>query len=124
MGAGEPADLAAVVGEWDVVTKVLGEFRGSVLTVFERDGALAATLHDEVDGEMEIAAVRLEDGILSYEYAASGSQTNWGKGSVGKLSAWLQVRGDTFRGALSLDTPPEGDFAVEGRRRIAESATD
>ncbi len=117
VGADEPADLAAVVGEWDIVTKVLGEFRNSVLTLAEVDGALAATLHDEADGEMEITAVRFEDGILIYEYAASGSQSNWGKGSVGKLSAWLQVRGDTFRGALSLDVAPEGDYAVEGRRR-------
>ncbi len=136
VGAGEPADPAAVVGEWDVVTKVLGEFRNSVLTVSEQGGAdpgaeertpaaaLAATLHDEVDGEMEITAVRFEDGILSYDYIASGTQSNWGKGSVGKLSAWLQVRGDTFRGALSLDVPPEGDYAVEGRRRSAESVTD
>ena len=117
VGAGEPADLAAVVGEWDVVTKVLGEFRNSVLTLAEQGGTLAATLHDEMDGEMEVTAVRFEDGILIYEYAASGSQSNWGKGSVGKLSAWLQVRGDTFRGALSLDVAPEGDYAVEGRRR-------
>ena len=109
---------------WDVVTKVLGEFRHSVLTLDEQDGALAATLHDEVDGEMEVTAVRFEDGILSYEYVASGSHVNWGKGSVGKLSAWLQVRGDAFRGALSLDVPPAGDYAVEGRRRTAESAAD
>ena len=120
VGAGEPADLAAVIGEWDVVTKVLGEFRHGVLTVSEQDGALAATLHDELDGEMEVTAVHFDDGILSYDYVASGSQVNWGKGSVGKLSAWLQVRGDTFRGALSLDVPPAGDYAVEGRRRTAD----
>ena len=117
VGAGEPADLAAVTGEWDIVTKVLGEFRRSLLTVTEKDGALAATLHDEVDGEMEISTIRFDDGILSYDCIASGSQMNWAKGSVGKLSAWLQVRGDTFRGALSLDVPPESDYAVEGRRR-------
>ena len=117
VGVGEPADPAEVIGEWDVLTKVLGEFRRSVLTVSKQDGALAATLHDEVDGAMEITAVRFEDGTLSYEYIASGSQSNWGKGSVSKLSAWLQVRGDTFRGALSLDVPPDGDYAVEGRRR-------
>ena len=120
VGAGEPADLAAVIGEWDVLTKVLGEFRHSVLTLHEQDGTLAATLHDEVDGQMEVAAVRFDDGILSYDYIASGSQVNWGKGSVGKLSTWLQVRGDTFRGALSLDVPPAGDYAVEGRRRTAD----
>ena len=124
VGAAEPADLSAVVGEWDVATRVLGEFRHSVLTLAEVDGALAATLHDEVDGAMDVAAVRFKDGILSYEYIASGSQSNWGKGSVGKLSAWLQVRGDTLRGALSLDVPPEGDYAVEGRRRSADSVTD
>lgn len=117
---GGGADLEAVTGTWDVTTKILGEFRHSVLTVSEQDGALAATLHDEVDGEMEVAEVRFDDGILSYDYVASGSQVNWGKGSVGKLSAWLQVRGDAFRGALSLDVPPEGDYAVEGRRRTAD----
>ena len=87
-----------------------------MLTVSGQDGALAATLHDEVDGEMEVAAIRFEDGILTYEYSASGSQVNWGKGSVGKLSAWLKVRGDTFRGALSPDVPPESDHAIEGQR--------
>ena len=119
-GAGDPSDLEAVTGTWDVVTRVLGEFRHGVLTLGERGGALAATLHDEVDGEMEVTAVRFDDGILSYDYIASGSQVNWGKGSVGKLSAWLQVRGDTFRGALSLDVPPAGDYAVEGRRRTGD----
>ncbi len=123
-GAVAPPDLEAVTGTWDVVTKVLGVFRHGVLTVSEQDGALAATLHDEVDGEMEVTAVHFDDGILSYDYIASGSQVNWGKGSVGKLSTWLQVRGDTFRGALSLDVPPAGDYAVEGRRRTAESPTD
>ena len=39
-----------------------------MLTVSEQDGTLAATLHDEVDGEMEVTTVRFEDGILSYEY--------------------------------------------------------
>ena len=72
---------------------------------------MAATLHDEVDGEMEVTAVRFEDGILSYEYTASGSQVNWGKGSVGKLSAWLQVRGDT------LPRRPEPRCASRGRLR-------
>lgn len=123
-GAGEPADPAAVVGTWDVTTRVLGHFRQSVLTLAEEEGALAATLHDEVDGKMEVVAVRFENGILRYEYVASGSQSNWGKGSVGKLSAWLPVRGDSFRGAVSLDVPPEGDFAVEGKRRSGLTSSD
>lgn len=116
MRAGDLANLEAVTGTWDVTAKVLGHFRHSVLTVAAQDGVLAATLHDEVDGEMEVTAVSFGNGILSYEYKASGSQVNWGKGSVSKLRAWLQVRGETVRGALSLDTPPEGDFTVEGRR--------
>ncbi len=114
--AGDLANLEAVTGTWDVTTKVLGHFRHSVLTVAAQDGVLAATLHDEVDGEMEVTAVSFGNGILSYDYVASGSQVNWGKGSVSKLRAWLQVQGETVRGALSLDTPPEGDFTVEGRR--------
>ncbi len=73
-----------------------------------------------MDGEMGVTAIRFEDGILSCEYVASGSQVNWGKGSVGKLKAWLQVRGESFRGALSLDVPPEGDYAVEGCRRTVD----
>ncbi len=117
--AGEPADLAAATGEWDVTVRVQGEFRHAVLTVSEHGGALAATLDDEKDGEIDVETIRYEDGVLSYEYEAPESQSNWGKGSVGKLSAWLQVRGDTLRGALSTDTAPEGDFSVEGRRRIA-----
>ncbi len=63
-----------------------------------------------MDGEMEVTAVRFEDGLLSYEYATSGSQSNWGKGSVGKLSAWLQVRGASMcpRGRLRGRGPQNG----------------
>ncbi len=121
-GAGEPADPAAVLGDWEVVTKVLGELRRGVLTVTGRTGALAATLHDERDGEIGIAKVDFRDGILSYEYPAPTLQSHWGKGSPRRLSVWLQVREDTFRGALSADTEPASDFAVEGRRRRAGSA--
>ena len=125
VGAGAPPDLEAVTGTWDVVTRVLGEFRHGVLTVSAPERQrLPRPSTTKLDGEMEVTAVRFEDGILSYEYVASGSQVNWGKGSVGKLNAWLQVRGDTLRGALSLDVPPAGDYAVEGRRRTGESSTD
>ena len=119
VGAGEPADLDAVTGQWDVTTKVLGAVRHGVLTVAEQAGALTATLNDADDGEIEVTSISFEDGVLTYEYVPPESQSRWGKGLTGTLGTWLQVRGDTFRGALSSGTDSEIDYKVEGRRRTA-----
>ena len=84
------------------------------------EGSLSATLTDEVDGEIELAAFAFEDGILRYEYPAPPSQARWGKGVAGTMEAWLQVRGDTLHGALSNRTLPVMDYATRGRRRGAK----
>ena len=121
-GAGVAASLDAVVGQWDVVTNVMGEDSHSVLSVAEKEGALTATLNDEEDGEIEVTAIRVEDGILSYEYVAPPSQSSWITGKVNDKAssdsfiAWLKVTEDTFKGALSSGTK-EIDYSIEGQRK-------
>ena len=120
-GAGVAASLDAVVGQWDVVTNVLGKDGHSVLTVAAEGGALAATLNDD-DGEIEVTTIGFEDGVLSYEYVDPKSPLNWDKAkgkvqiSSGALIAWLKVTGDTFEGALSSEAKAL-DYSVEGKRR-------
>lgn len=127
-GAGDPPTLDAVVGEWDVVTNVLGKDRQSVLTITAEAGALAARLDDEEDGEIEATVVDFDGGVLSYKYVEpkppfTGSKDD-GKGteSTGRMAAWVQVTGDTFEGALSNEDQPV-DYSVKGKRRAA-SETD
>ena len=125
-GAGEAADLDAVTGKWDVATNMFGKIRHSVLTVTEHDGVLTATLNDDGKGEIEVTAISFEDGILSYEFAAPRS-LKWMAASTEKdsksaeskatLVTWLQVSGDTFRGALSGGTKAELDLPITGQRK-------
>ena len=119
IGAGVAASLDAVVGQWDVVTNVLGKNGHSVLTVAAEGGALTATLNDN-DGEIEVTTIGFEDGVLSYEYADPKSPLNWDKAKVqipsGALIAWLKVTGDTFEGALSSEAKAL-DYSVKGKRR-------
>jgi enterochelin esterase family protein len=119
--AGEPAAIDAVTGRWDVVTNVVGNVSHSVLTVAEEGGALTATLVDDEDGEIEVTAIRFSDGILSYEYTPPQSELkdskgSSSKGSMGTMTTWLKVTGDTFEGALGSEVFPEIDFSVKGRR--------
>jgi enterochelin esterase family protein len=129
-GADEAADLDAVIGQWDVTTNVFGKDRSSVLTVGEQDGALTATLSDSKGDEIEVTAIGFEDGILSYEFAAPRS-LRWMAASKDKESkdkesksaglkatiiTWLQVRGDTFKGALSGGIDAELDLPITGQR--------
>jgi enterochelin esterase family protein len=135
-GAGEAAALDAVTGQWDVATNLFGKIRHSVLTIAEQDGVLTATLNDDDGGEIEIISIGFEDGILSYEFVAPRS-LRWlaatkdteskkaeskdaeskGSGSKRTLITWLQVTGDTFKGALSGGTDSELDLSVTGRRK-------
>jgi enterochelin esterase family protein len=120
-GAGEADDLEAVTGQWDVVTNVFGKDRRSILTVAEQGGALSATLVNAEEGEIEVTAISFEDGILSYEFAAPRS-LRWlagkkSKESNGTLITWLQVRGDTFKGALSGGIESELDLPITGTRK-------
>jgi enterochelin esterase family protein len=130
-GAGKAADLDAVIGQWDVETNVFGKVRHSVLTVTEKGGALAATLINAEEGEIEVMTISFEDGILSYEFvaprslrwmAASKDKESKDKGpkSAGSkttLVTWLQVRGDTFKGALSGGIDAELDLPITGKRQ-------
>ena len=126
-GAGDSPSLDAVVGEWDVVTNVLGQNRHSVLTITAIDGALAAKLDDEKHGETEVSLVDFDGGVLSYRYVepppwAWAKDDAKGEKSMGRMAAWVQVTGDTFEGALSSEGQPI-DYSVKGRRR-AVSETD
>jgi enterochelin esterase family protein len=127
-GANDAPDLDMVTGVWDVETNVLGNVSNSVLTVVERDGKLSATLIDEDDGKMEVSAVSFKDNILSYEYKPpkSESKEKESKEEVSKekegwwqsnLTTWLQVDGDTFKGAMCPAEKSEIDFSVKGRKR-------
>ena len=121
-GTDRLAPAEAVTGTWDVETNVLGEVRRSVLEISALGGSLSATLTDEVDGAIPLAAFAFEDGVLRYEYPAPPSQARWGKGIPGTMEAWLQVRGDVLEGALSSCTPLVMDYATHGRRRGAKQA--
>lgn len=114
----------AVVGEWDVVTNMLGTDRHSVLTVAAKDGALVARLNDERDGEIEATAVDFSGGALSYRYIEPKPPWDWSKEEkkgvewTGRMHGWVRVTGDTFEGALSNEDRPI-DYSVKGRRRVA-----
>jgi len=137
-GAGEAADLDAVIGQWDVETNIFGNIRHSELTVGEQDGTLTATLINAEEGEIEVTAIDFEDGILSYEFvpprslrwlaAAKDTESkkaeSKGSGSKRSLIAWLQVRGDTFNGALSGGTDSELDLSISGRKTGTTSDAD
>lgn len=124
-GAGEAASLDEVIGRWDVVTNVLGETRHSVLTIVAEGGGLAAVLDDDEDGDIEVATIGFEDGILSYEYVTPPSQLSWGKGSTGgTTTTWLKVMGDTFDGALTSSSDLAIDYSTKGRRRGAAPEAD
>jgi enterochelin esterase family protein len=125
-GAGEAAPLSAVTGTWNVETNVFGKISHSVLTVAEQDGALTATLNDDKGDEIEVTAISFEDGILSYEFvapkslrwmAASKDKGSKGSGSKRTLVTWLQVTGDTFKGALSGGIDAELDLPITGKRK-------
>jgi len=136
-GAGDAPNLDAVIGEWDVVTNVVGMVGHMVLTVAEQDGRLTATLTDDEDGELEVTAISFEDGILSYEYVLPKPLFGQGKESKDEKSkekeskdkktkdkeskdtmiTWLKVRGNTFEGALSSGTDSEIDFSIKGQKR-------
>ena len=127
-GAGVAASPDAVVGRWDVVTNVHGKDRHSALTISAEGGALAATLNDDEDGEIEVSAISFDDGILSYEYEAPQSQMSWAQvkgdeASSSTLIAWLKVTGDTFEGALSGEENPF-DYGVMGKRRNKTTKAD
>ncbi len=143
-GAGDAPNLDAVIGEWDVVTNVVGNVSRSVLTVAEQGGALRAKLKDDEHGELEVTAISFEDGILSYEYVApkspwskgkgskdkeskdKESKADWskGKGSIDTLITWLKVTGNTFEGALSSGTDSEIDYSIKGQKKGATPDAD
>ena len=126
-GADDAPSLDAVVGEWDVVTNVLGKDRRSVLTIAAEEGALAAKL-DEGDGEIEATVVDFDGDVLSYKYMepkppwALLKDGGKGKGAEWTMAAWVQVTGDTFVGALSSEEDKPLDHSVKGRRRTAGEA--
>ena len=115
-----PVDLAAVTGDWDVITNVYGYVVESKLAIALDNGALTATLHDATDGELEVKSISFEDNVLTFEHETPPSHFKWmsekGKGDTGTLTAWLKLRGDKLSGALSKGTHSEYDFRVTATR--------
>jgi enterochelin esterase family protein len=113
-------DLDAVIGEWEVVSNLVGlMIRKFVLTITENDGALSAELHDDMDGELEITAIDFSNDMLTYSFKTPESLLGWDKekGSKGTMEVWARVTGDTFKGALSTGTHSEIDYPIEGHRK-------
>ena len=124
-GADDPPSLDAVLGEWHVVTNVLGKERRSVLTITATHGELAARLDDEQDGEIEVTLVDYDGDVLSYKYVEPTPQWSKddGKGVewTGRMAAWVKVRGDAFEGALSSEDMAV-DYSAKGHRRAVSEA--
>jgi hypothetical protein len=112
-------NLDAVIGEWEVVSNIVSQVRNGVLTITEKDGALAAELHDDKDGELKITAISFKHDMLIYEYEMPKSMMSWdkGNGAKGTMEVWARVTGDTFEGALSSGTDSEIDFSIKGRKK-------
>jgi hypothetical protein len=109
-----------VIGEWEVASNLVGiMIRKGVLTVTEENGALAAKLHDDTDGELEITAISFKDDMLTYSFKTPESLLAWDKekGSKGTMEVWARVTGDTFKGALSTGTHSEIDYPITGRKK-------
>ncbi len=120
--AGDAPDFDRVIGQWQVTANAFGMVSNSVLTVDLRDGALVATLHDEDENEIEVTAIRFENGILSYDYLPPPSQVNWGKEPNRLMTTWLKVKGNVLEGALSGESSAETtyDFSVKGTKCVVE----
>jgi len=112
-------NLDAVIGEWEVVSNFVSQVRNGVLTITEKDGALAAELHDDKDGELEIKAISFKDDMLIYTFKTPESLLSWDKekGEKGTMEVWARVTGDTFEGALSTGTDSEIDYSIKGRKK-------
>ena len=115
-GAGQPVDLGAVLGRWDLATNAGSDVQNSVLTITAQGGGLAATLADDGGKAVSVTSIAFADGILQYEYPAPPVQTKWEKGGFDTMTVWLKVRGETLEGALSGGEKPF-DYAVTGKRR-------
>lgn len=121
----QSVDFNNVLGDWDVESNYYGHFINSRLTIAIHDGALAATLLDPSDGELEITAITFKDDMLTFAYAIPPSQLSWGSkqagGTPGTMEAWVRVQGDAFSGALSRITEAEKsefDYSITGRRVV------
>jgi enterochelin esterase family protein len=112
-------NLNAVIGEWEVVSNIVSQVRNGVLTITEKDGALAAELHDDKDGELKITAISFKDDMLIYTYEKPESMKSWDKEkrAKGTMEVWARVTGDTFNGALSTGTDSEIDYSIKGRKK-------
>jgi enterochelin esterase family protein len=112
--------LDAVLGQWNVVTNVYGLVMESLLTISEQGGGLVAKLHDATEGDLEVTDISFKDDVLEYEYLTPASQSKLNskkaEGASSTMKAWLKVKGDAFKGALSSGENSEFDFSVTGQR--------
>lgn len=108
--------LETVVGEWRMVVNYFGEERSSVLSIERRAAGLSGSLHDDMDGDVEITAIDFDDEILRYTHASPASQKNWGKSSHQTMTAWLKVSDESLEGVLSMNEDIPMDMPLQGRR--------
>ena len=108
--------LETVVGVWNMVVNYFGDERRSVLRIDRRADGLRATLHDEMDGEIEIEEIGFSDEILCYTHESPPSQKNWGKSSHRTMTAWLKVSDEALEGVLSMNEDIPMDMPLRGRR--------
>jgi len=102
-----------------MVINAFGTIRRNRLTVSERNGALAAKLIDEKDGEAAVTAIYFKDDILSCEYTTPTFQLAWGKEPNKVAAAWLRITGNSLDGALSSggSSQTQYDVSVKGKKK-------
>ena len=105
-----------VEGTWELTINYFGNERTSLLRIDRRDDKLTASLHSELDGDVEISKLNFSDEVLSFEYATPPSQMGWAKGAHRTMIAWLKVSSASLEGALSMAEDIPMDLPVRGRR--------
>ncbi|MDA0792077.1 MAG: alpha/beta hydrolase-fold protein [Proteobacteria bacterium] len=117
-GAGDAPDCSLVTGQWRVRSNGFGMISDDLLTLTETDGGLAATLHNDADGDLTVTGVRFNGEILSYDYVTPPSQKYWGKGNPELMTTWLRLSDDRLDGVMSCQFTEETsyDFKVNGLR--------
>ncbi len=118
-GADDGPDYRPVTGQWHVQSNGFGMISNDLLTITEVDNGLAATLHNETDGDLTLKGVRFNGDTLSYDYVTPPSQKYWGKGNPELMTTWLRLKDDRLDGVVSCQFTEETsyDFKVNGSRK-------
>ena len=113
-------NLDLIKGDWNLTWNIYGYSVKVAMNIKEQDGALSATVVDEIDGELSVESVSFDDNVLSIKHQIASSHFQWMTKETGKppesLSAWLKVHDDSLKGALAIGTESMYDFRVSGSR--------